>query len=106
MLKSVEDPLATGTANAHGTVAVLGAAVAPGWAGGVCLPEQRVLSIRCAPSAFESAAPILRSPYAVSKLTAKQYGRVFAGCYGLDTVTLCYFNVLGPLQRPDSVDAG
>jgi len=42
------------------------------------------------------------SPYAVSKLTAEQYCRVFHHVYGLETVALRYFNVFGPRQDPNS----
>ena len=45
------------------------------------------------------------SPYAVSKLAAESYTRVFHGIYGLETVCLRYFNVFGPRQRPDSAYA-
>lgn len=46
-----------------------------------------------------------RSPYAVSKLAAEYYCRVFAELYPLETVALRYFNVYGPRQRPDSAYA-
>jgi UDP-glucose 4-epimerase len=46
-----------------------------------------------------------RSPYAVSKLAAEWYVRVFAELFPLDTVALRYFNVFGPRQRPDSTYA-
>jgi UDP-glucose 4-epimerase len=41
------------------------------------------------------------SPYAVSKLAAEQYCRVFYDVYGLPTVSLRYFTVYGPRMRPD-----
>jgi UDP-glucose 4-epimerase len=43
-----------------------------------------------------------RSPYAVSKIAGEGYAAVFATLYGLETVSLRYFNVFGPRQRPDS----
>ena len=46
-----------------------------------------------------------RSPYAVSKLAAEEYCRVFTELYGLETVALRYFNVYGPRQRPDATYA-
>src|SRR5262249_25511567 len=46
-----------------------------------------------------------RSPYAVSKLAAEWYVRVFAELFPIETVALRYFNVFGPRQRPDSTYA-
>jgi len=45
------------------------------------------------------------SPYAVAKLAAEGYARVFASLHGLGTVTLRYFNVFGPWQDPASAYA-
>ncbi|MFQ5429107.1 MAG: SDR family oxidoreductase [Phycisphaerae bacterium] len=42
------------------------------------------------------------SPYAVQKLTGESYCSVFSRCYGLQTVSLRYFNVFGPRQDPQS----
>jgi nucleoside-diphosphate-sugar epimerase len=42
------------------------------------------------------------SPYAVSKLAAENYCSVFTKVYGLQTISLRYFNVFGPRQDPDS----
>src|SRR6185295_3754917 len=42
------------------------------------------------------------SPYAVAKLAAEHYCHVFARTFGLDTVSLRYFNVFGPRQHPES----
>ena len=49
-------------------------------------------------------API--SPYAVQKLTGELYMRSFASVYGLETVSLRYFNVFGPRQAADSPYSG
>ena len=43
------------------------------------------------------------SPYAVSKLAAEHYAIVFAKSFGLETVSLRYFNVFGPRQDPESL---
>lgn len=42
------------------------------------------------------------SPYATSKLAAEYYCEVFSKIYGLETVSLRYFNVFGPRQDPES----
>jgi nucleoside-diphosphate-sugar epimerase len=46
------------------------------------------------------------SPYAVAKLVGEYYCRVFTRVYGLETVTLRYFNVFGPRQDPGSQYSG
>lgn len=54
---------------------------------------------------IESMPPSPRSPYAVSKLVPEYYGRVFSQVYGLETVSLRYFNVFGPRQDPNNAYA-
>jgi UDP-N-acetylglucosamine/UDP-N-acetyl-alpha-D-glucosaminouronate 4-epimerase len=85
--RSVADPLASDGANVAGTLTVLRAAQRAGVAR-VPTPE----SVPLRP----------RSPYAVTKLAAEHYARVFWELHGLETVSLRYFNVYGPRQRPDS----
>ena len=46
------------------------------------------------------------SPYAVAKLVGEYYCRVFTRVYGLETITLRYFNVFGPRQDPSSQYSG
>ena len=46
------------------------------------------------------------SPYAVGKLAGEEYLRIFAELYGLETLTLRYFNVFGPRQDPCSPYSG
>jgi len=50
----------------------------------------------------ETMLPDPLSPYAVTKLAAEAYARVYYLCYGLETVCLRYFNVFGPHQDPKS----
>jgi nucleoside-diphosphate-sugar epimerase len=50
------------------------------------------------------AAPL--SPYALQKLVVEQYARMFTDLYGLETVTIRYFNVFGPRQDPSSPYSG
>ena len=105
VLKSVEDPLATDTANVHATVAMLNAARRAGVRRVVYASSSSVYGGSDVLPTPESAPTIPRSPYAVSKLAAEQYCRVFSELYGLETVALRYFNVFGPRQRPDSAYA-
>jgi nucleoside-diphosphate-sugar epimerase len=54
----------------------------------------------------EQMLPNPISPYAVAKLAGEQYMGAFARVYGLETVTLRYFNVFGPHQDPSSHYSG
>jgi nucleoside-diphosphate-sugar epimerase len=54
----------------------------------------------------EEMAPNPMSPYAVAKLAGEHYMRVFTRVYGLETVSLRYFNVFGPYQDPHSQYTG
>ncbi|MBK8014310.1 MAG: SDR family oxidoreductase [Deltaproteobacteria bacterium] len=51
-----------------------------------------------------SALPI--SPYGLEKLTGEHYAKIFHALYGLETVSLRYFNVFGPRQDPKSPYSG
>lgn len=54
----------------------------------------------------ETMAPRPKSPYAAQKLMGEYYASVFADCYGLETVSLRFFNVFGPRQDPSSPYSG
>ena len=49
----------------------------------------------------EDAYPLLISPYALSKLAGEYYCRIFSENFGVETVSLRYFNVFGPRQALD-----
>jgi nucleoside-diphosphate-sugar epimerase len=54
----------------------------------------------------ETMRPDPLSPYAVAKLTGELYCRAFNHVYGLETISLRYFNVFGPRQNPASMYSG
>jgi len=54
----------------------------------------------------ESMRPDPRSPYAVAKLAGEFYVSAFSSCYGLDAISLRYFNIFGPRQDPSSPYSG
>jgi len=54
----------------------------------------------------EDMLPDPLSPYAVAKLVGEYYAQVFTRVYGLETLTLRYFNVFGPRQDPSSQYSG
>ena len=100
--RSVEAPLATDRANTHGTLTVLKAALDAGARRFVHASSSSVYGGAAQLPTPESAPLLPRSPYAVTKLAAEHYCRVFSELFGLETVALRYFNVFGPRQRPDS----
>jgi UDP-glucose 4-epimerase len=99
---SVERPLETDRVNTHGTLNVLVAAHEAGVRRVVSASSSSLYGGAAPLPTPESAALTPRSPYAVSKLAGEHYGRVFFELYGLETVSLRYFNVFGSNQRPDA----
>lgn len=100
--RSVAQPLVTDRVNTHGTLTVLKACLDSGVQRVVSASSSSVYGDAGALPSVETGTPMPRSPYAVSKLAGEHYCRVFTQVYGLETVTLRYFNVYGPKQRPDS----
>ncbi|NOU35969.1 MAG: SDR family oxidoreductase [Kiritimatiellaceae bacterium] len=54
----------------------------------------------------EDMLPEPKSPYALAKLTGEYYLKVYAECFGIETVALRYFNVFGLRQDPSSMYSG
>ena len=105
VLRSVERPLETDNANVHGTLTILTCARDAGTRRVVYASSSSIYGNTEVFPTPESTDKMPRSPYAVSKLAAEHYCRVFWELYGLETVALRYFNVYGPRQRPDSAYA-
>jgi len=100
--RSFENPAETNDVNVTGTLKLLLASV-----------EQKVKRVVFASSSSvygntdhlpekEEAPPSPISPYAVSKIAGEFYCQLFSHEYGLETVSLRYFNVFGPRQDPAS----
>lgn len=99
---SIEDPALTHEINLTGTLNVLLAARESGVKKVVFASSSAVYGDTPVLYKREDSLPKPQSPYAVSKLSAEYYCKVFEEVYGLNTVCLRYFNVYGPRQRPDS----
>jgi UDP-glucose 4-epimerase len=104
--KSVVDPLGSNQANVDGTVNVL-----------IAARDTKVKRVVYAASSsaygdtptlpkHEGMIPDPISPYAVAKLASEHYMTSFYRCYGLETVSLRYFNIFGPRQDPSSPYSG
>src|SRR5262249_47900571 len=104
--RSVKDPLDTNRINIEGTLNVL-----------VAAKEMKVKRVVYAASSaaygetpalpkVETMEPEPISPYGVTKYVGELYGAAFLKCYGLETVSLRYFNIFGPRQDPSSPYSG
>ncbi len=98
---SVKDPMRSHQANATGTLSVLLAAKEAGVRRVVSSSSSSVYGNARKLPVSESDQAIPVSPYAASKLSAEMYCRLFYELYGLQSVSLRYFTVYGPRQRPD-----
>jgi|SRR5579872_724452 len=104
--KSVNDPLGSNHVNVDGTLNVL-----------VAARDEKVKRVVFAGSSAvygetptlpkrEDMPPAPISPYGLTKLAGEIYGQIFQRCYGLEFVSLRYFNVFGPRQDPGSPYSG
>ena len=100
--RSIKEPGATNAVNVDGTLRLLEAARAAGTRRVVYASSSSVYSDGPPLPKTEDLPLSPKAPYGVSKLAAEQYCRVFTQVYGLETVSLRYFNVFGPRQHPDS----
>ncbi len=100
--RSIENPLECNAVNVNGTLNVLCAARDYGVKRVIYAGSSSAYGNIAISPKHEALAPSPASPYAVSKLTGEYYCKVFYEVYGLETVTLRYFNVFGPRQDPDS----
>lgn len=102
VLRSVDQPLETNEVNVKGTLHVLLAARDSRAKRVIFSSSSSVYGNTQKFPAKETNCPHPESPYAASKLTGEIYCRLFSSLYGLETVSLRYFNVFGPRQNPES----
>lgn len=100
--RSIADPTSNNQVNVQGTLNVLQAAKRHGVRRVVYASSSSVYGDSQELPKVETMPPNPRSPYAVAKLAAEYYCRVFGELYGVPTVSLRYFNVFGPRQDPNS----
>ncbi|MBI4656842.1 MAG: NAD-dependent epimerase/dehydratase family protein [Elusimicrobia bacterium] len=101
--KSINNPFETNQVNVEGTLNLLIAAKNAGVKRVVYASSSSVYGDSKRFPQREDMKPTPISPYAVSKLAAENYCVMFARTYGLETVSLRYFNVFGPRQDPESM---
>lgn len=100
--RSLEEPQNTNAVNIGGTLNVLLAARDGGVRRVIYASSSSVYGDTNALPKQETQTPAPASPYAVTKLTGELYCCTFYQLFGLETLSLRYFNVFGPRQDPDS----
>jgi len=104
--RSVADPALSHRANATATLTMLVAARDSGVRRFIYAGSSSVYGDAKQLPKREDMEPRPLSPYAVGKLVGEHYLRVFHSLYGLETLTLRYFNVYGPRQNAGSPYSG
>ncbi|MFH2002029.1 MAG: SDR family oxidoreductase [Planctomycetota bacterium] len=104
--KSILDPVKSNKNNIDGTVNLLLAARDAGVKKVVYAGSSSAYGDSETLPKIETMRENPISPYAINKLTAEMFCRVFSKVYGLDTAVLRYFNIFGPKQDPSSPYSG
>ncbi len=100
--RSVRDPRGTHEASTTATMNVLEAARASGVRRVIYAASSSAYGNADVAVKTEDIVPQPLSPYAAAKLAGEHYLRAWQNVYGLETVSLRYFNVFGPRQDPTS----
>jgi len=100
--RSIFDPITSNDVNVNGTLNILHAAKECNVKRVIYASSSSVYGDNPKSPKSEDFIPNPKSPYAVSKLTGEYYCKVFHQIYGLETVSLRYFNVFGLRQDPNS----
>lgn len=103
---SIEDPAASHVANLDGTLNLLLEARRQGVRRVVYASSSAAYGDSDILPKSETMLPAPISPYAIQKLSGEYYMRCFARLYGMETVSLRYFNVFGPRQSASSPYSG
>jgi nucleoside-diphosphate-sugar epimerase len=104
--RSVQDPITSNRANIDASLNVLVAARDAGVRRVVYAGSSSAYGNSPTLPKVETMPTAPLSPYALQKLVAEQYCQMFTQLYGLETVTIRYFNVFGPRQDPSSPYSG
>ena len=104
--RSVADPVTSNRANIDATLNVLVAARDAAVKRLVYAGSSSAYGNAAALPKHEEMTPNPLSPYALQKVVGEQYCRMFTQLYGLETVSIRYFNVFGPRQDPGSPYSG
>lgn len=104
--RSINDPVPSHDVNINGTFNVLRAAKQAGVRRVIYAASSSAYGDTAVLPKTESMSPQPKSPYAAQKLMGEYYMSIWDSCFGLETVSLRYFNVYGPRQDPSSPYSG
>ena len=104
--RSIDDPVPSHEINIDGTFNVLRAAASGGVRRVVYAASSSAYGDTEVLPKVETMTPRPKSPYALQKLVGEYYSQIFASTFGIETVSLRYFNVFGPRQDPSSHYSG
>jgi len=104
--RSIDDPVPSHEVNIDGTFNVFRAAAQGGVRRVVYAASSSAYGDTEVLPKTETMTPLPKSPYAVQKLVGEYYASVFHSCFGLEAVSLRFFNVYGPRQDPTSTYSG
>ncbi|HVY92257.1 MAG TPA: SDR family oxidoreductase [Bryobacteraceae bacterium] len=104
--RSINDPVPSHDVNINGTFNVLRAAKDAGVRRVVYAASSSAYGDTLVLPKVETMQAMPKSPYAAQKLMGEYYLSVWASCFGLETISLRYFNVFGPRQDPTSQYSG
>jgi len=106
VVESVEKPVLCHEVNVTGTLNVLEACRARKVKRMILASSAAVYGSEPTLPKSEEMLPAPESPYAASKLAGEMYAKLYAQLYGIESVSLRFFNVYGPRQDPSSMYSG
>jgi len=105
VILSIKNPILTNDINVSGTLNLIKASVDNRVKRFIFASSAAIYGETPSPQKREDLTSTPTNPYGVSKLAAENYVKVFNKVYGLETVSLRYFNVYGPRQSFDIQNA-
>jgi len=98
--RSVDDPVTSHDVNVNGTIRLLEAARAAGIKRIIFAASSSAYGDQAKSPKHEGMVPMPISPYAAGKVACEMYMQAYSAVYGMETLSLRYFNVFGPFQDP------
>ncbi|MDP7163231.1 MAG: SDR family oxidoreductase [Phycisphaerae bacterium] len=98
--RSVDDPVTSHDVNVNGTITLLEAARGAGIKRIIFAASSAAYGDQAKSPKHEGMVPMPISPYGAGKVACEMYLQAYWAVYGMETLSLRYFNVFGPFQDP------